>query len=121
LGDDRNAFLGKELLHNRLSVAWCIIAPSHLSLVVQQFLAEKSIPVITQPPYCLDLPLSDFWLLPTIKMGLKETRFTTMEDNRMRQPNSRRFQKKPCASASNNGIIDGAKCVRAQGSYYKAD
>jgi hypothetical protein len=26
-------------------------APSHTSLVVQQFLAEKSIPVITQPPY----------------------------------------------------------------------
>jgi len=26
-------------------------APSHTLLVVQQFLAEKSIPVITQPPY----------------------------------------------------------------------
>jgi hypothetical protein len=25
-------------------------APSHTSLVVQQFLAEKNIPVITQPP-----------------------------------------------------------------------
>jgi hypothetical protein len=55
-------------------------APSHTSLVVQQFLAEKSIPVITQPPYSPDLAPSDFWLFPTLKMGLKVTRFATMED-----------------------------------------
>jgi len=40
-------------------------ASSHTLLVVQQFLAEKSIPVITQPPYSLDLAPSDFWLFPT--------------------------------------------------------
>jgi hypothetical protein len=28
---------------------------SHASLVVQQFIAKKCIPVITQPPYSLDL------------------------------------------------------------------
>jgi hypothetical protein len=55
-------------------------APSHTSLVVQQFLAEKSIPVITQPLYSPDLAPSDFWLFPTLKMGLKGTRFTTIED-----------------------------------------
>ena len=55
-------------------------APSHTSLVVQQFLAEKSVPVITQPPYSLDLAPSNVWLFPTLKMGLKDTRFTTMED-----------------------------------------
>jgi len=47
---------------------------------VQQFLSEKSIPVITQPPYSLDLTPIDFWLFPTLKMGLKQTRFTTMQD-----------------------------------------
>jgi hypothetical protein len=35
-------------------------ASSQTSLVVQQFLAEKNIPVITQPPYSPDLVLSDF-------------------------------------------------------------
>ena len=35
-------------------------ASSHTSLAVQQFLAEKSIPVITQPPYSPDLAPSDF-------------------------------------------------------------
>jgi len=55
-------------------------APSHTSLFVQQFLAEKSIPVITQPPYSKDLAPSDFWLFPTLKMGLKGMCFATMED-----------------------------------------
>jgi hypothetical protein len=53
---------------------------SNVWLGVQQFLAEKSIPVITQPPYFSDLALSDFWLFPTLKMGLKGMRFATMED-----------------------------------------
>ena len=36
-------------------------ASSHTPLVVQQFLAEKSIPVTTRPPYPPDLAPSDFW------------------------------------------------------------
>jgi hypothetical protein len=55
-------------------------APSHTSLVLQKFLAEKNIPVITQPPYTPDLAPSDFWLFPTLKMGLKGTHFASMED-----------------------------------------
>jgi hypothetical protein len=35
-------------------------AQSHTLLVVQQFLAEKNIPVITQTLYSLDLAPSDF-------------------------------------------------------------
>ena len=55
-------------------------APIHTSFVVQQFLAEESILVIIQPPCSPDLAPSDFWLFPTLKMGLKGTRFATMED-----------------------------------------
>jgi transposase len=55
-------------------------APSHTSLVVHQFLAEKSIPVIIQPPYSPDVASSDFWLFSTLKIDLKETRFATMQD-----------------------------------------
>ena len=89
-------------------------APIHTSLVVQQFLAEKSIPVITQPPYSLDLAPSDFRLFPVLKICLKGTRFAPWRtSNRMRRPNSGRFQEKPSTSASNNGRIDGASvCVR---------
>jgi hypothetical protein len=46
---------------------------------VLQFLAEKSGPIITQPPYSPDLASSDFWLFPTLKIGLKGTRFATTE------------------------------------------
>jgi hypothetical protein len=55
-------------------------APSHTSLVVQQFLSERNIPVITQPLHSPDLTPSDFRLFPTLKIGLKVTHFTTMED-----------------------------------------
>jgi hypothetical protein len=47
---------------------------------VQQFLAQKNIPVITKPPYSPDLPQGDFWLFPTLKTGLKGTHFPTMEE-----------------------------------------
>jgi hypothetical protein len=49
-------------------------APSHTLLVVQQFLSSSC--------YSPDLALSDFWLFPTLKMGLKGTRLATMEDIR---------------------------------------
>jgi hypothetical protein len=76
LGDDRNAFLGEEMLHNKQYV----FAQGQISLVVQQFLAQKSFPVISQPTYTSDLAPSDLWLFPTLKMSLKGTRFSAMED-----------------------------------------
>ena len=87
-------------------------APSHTSLVVQQFLADKSIPVITQPPYSPDLAPSDFWLFPTLKMDLKGTRFATMEDIKS-NATAELLKKKPSTGVSNNGMVDGASvCVR---------
>jgi len=52
---------------------------SHTSLV-QQFIAEKNISVITQQSYSPDLTLSDFWLFSTLKMGPKGMPFATIED-----------------------------------------
>jgi transposase len=69
----RDKWQGQWLLHH-------YNAPSHTSLVVQQFLTEENIGVITQPPYSQDLAPSEFWLSPTLKMGLKGTHFATMED-----------------------------------------
>jgi hypothetical protein len=39
-----------------------------------------AIPVITQPPHSPDLPPSDVWLFPALKVDLKGTRFATTED-----------------------------------------
>ena len=55
--------------------ATCLAVSSQL-----QFLAAKSIRVITQPPYSPDLAPSNFWLFPTLKMGLKGTHFAATED-----------------------------------------
>jgi hypothetical protein len=97
-------------------------APSHTSLVVQQFLAEKSFPVISQTPYSPDLTLSDFCLFPTLKMGLKGTRFATMEtSNRMVRWNSGKFQQMTSEIAANSCKIDVASvCVR-KGSFFEGD
>jgi hypothetical protein len=54
-------------------------ASGHTSPVVQQFLAEKNIPVFTQSRDSPDLAPSDFWLSHTLKMGFKGARFRTME------------------------------------------
>jgi hypothetical protein len=43
-------------------------------------LHRASIPVITQPLYPPDHAPSEFWLFPTLKMGLNGTCFATMED-----------------------------------------
>jgi hypothetical protein len=47
---------------------------------VQQFLAEKNIPVITQPLYSPDLAPTDLWLFHTLRIYLKGTNFTIMEE-----------------------------------------
>ena len=65
---------------------WCLHhgnAPSHTSLVVQQFLAERSIPVITQPPYSPDHAPTNFWLFPTRKMGHKRDAFPNNGENQI--------------------------------------
>jgi hypothetical protein len=53
-------------------------APSHTSVLTQQFLAKEKIAAIIQPPYALDLTPSDFFLLPNMKLKLKGHRFDTI-------------------------------------------
>jgi hypothetical protein len=57
-------------------------ALSHTSLV-QQFLGEKNIPLITQLSYSLDLVLSDFWLFPTLENGPQVDTFCNCEGLQM--------------------------------------
>jgi len=97
-------------------------APSHTSLVVQQFLSEKSILVITQPPYSPDRAPSDFWLFPTLKMGLKGTRFAIMEDIKSNATAElRRIPKEAFHRCFQQWQDRWSKCVCAQGSYFESD
>jgi hypothetical protein len=77
----RGKWQGQWFLHHDNS-------SSHTSLVVQQFLAEKNIPVITQPPCSPDLARNDFRLFPNLKMKLKGKGFATMDDIKFNTNNS---------------------------------
>jgi histone-lysine N-methyltransferase SETMAR len=57
-------------------------APIHTAVAVQQFLAKNNISIVPHPPYSPDLAPNDFWLLPTLKMGLQGRRFTTVENSK---------------------------------------
>jgi hypothetical protein len=71
-----------------------------------------AIPVITQPPYCPDFAPSDFWLFPILKMGLKGTRFATMENiNSNTTAGLGRLKKYPSADDYNIGRIGGARAL----------
>ena len=55
-------------------------APSHTSVVTQQFLAKNKMAVIPHPPYSPDLVSCDFFLFPKMKLKLKGRRFYTIEE-----------------------------------------
>jgi len=78
LGDDRNAFLGEELLHNKRCVTQCVRTEPHVTCCAAIPCREKH--SCHHPTTVISGSRSEFWLFPTLKMGLKGTRFATMED-----------------------------------------
>jgi hypothetical protein len=53
-------------------------APAHKVLSVRQFLAQKSITEMENPPFSPYLALNDFWLFPKIMSALKGRRYPKM-------------------------------------------
>ena len=54
-------------------------APAHIALSIRQFLAEKNIAVLEQPPYSPDLALCNFVLFPKLDGIIKGTHFEGVE------------------------------------------
>jgi len=52
--------------------------PCHTAVPISEFLPEKSIPVVPQPPYSLDLSPCEFFLFPRLKNHLKGRHFGTL-------------------------------------------
>jgi hypothetical protein len=75
--------------------------------------ARKIFHIIIRPPHSPDLASSSFWLFPTLKMGLKGTRFLTMEGIKLyaMTVTVALWKMKPSAGASNNGRIDGSNVL----------
>ena len=55
-------------------------APCHTAVSINEFLTEKSILVVPQPPYSPDLSPCDFFLFPGLKNHLKERHFCTSDN-----------------------------------------
>ena len=77
--------LRKRVAHVRPGTACTWIwhhdnAPCHTAVSINEFLAEKSIPVVPQPPYSPDLSPCDFFLFPRLKNHLKERHFGTLDN-----------------------------------------
>jgi hypothetical protein len=49
-------------------------------MAVRQFLAKSNILIVPHPPYSPGLEPSDFWLFPTLKMGIRGRRLAMVED-----------------------------------------
>ena len=55
-------------------------APCHTAVFINEFLTEKSIPVVPQPPCSPDLSPCDFFLFPRLKKNLKGHHFGTLDN-----------------------------------------
>jgi hypothetical protein len=89
---------------------------------VQQFLAEKNMPVIIQLPYSADLAPNEFWLFPTLKIGLKATHFATMEDIKSNATTElRKIPNEAFRRGFQQWHDQWGKRVYAQGSYFEDD
>ena len=103
--------------HDRWQGEWFLHhdnAPSHTSLVVQQFLFEKAF--LSSPNHrtlriSLRVTFGCSWLWKWASRGRVSQPWRT--SNQMRRPNSGRFQKNPSVGASNSDRTDGTSvCVR---------
>jgi hypothetical protein len=96
--------------------------PSQTSLAVQQFLAEKNIPVITQAPHSPDLAPSDYWLFFTLNMGRKGTHFANVEDIKLNaMAELRKIPKEAFRRCSQKWQDRQSKCVVSQGPCSEGD
>ena len=77
--------LRKRVAHVRPGIActWMLHhhnAPCHTAVSINEFLAEKSIPVVPQPPSSSDLSPCDFFLFPRLKNHFKGRNFGTLNN-----------------------------------------
>jgi len=97
-------------------------APCHTAVLINEFLAEKSIPVVSQPSYSLDLSPCDFVLFLRLKNHLKGRHFGTLDNIQKRVTDE---LKGIPAEAFQHCYEQWKQCLRhcvaAQGNYFEGD
>ena len=69
----------QELWQDKLWLLHHGNAPAHNALSIRQFLAEKNIAILKQPPYSPDLVPCNFFLFPKLEGIIKGTHFEGVE------------------------------------------
>jgi hypothetical protein len=86
-----------------------------VSLVSCQLLADKKITICPHPPHSPNLALSDFWLLPEIKLTTKENRFDTMSE--IETGNKNALKKDDVQISFRSWQDRWNKCIDSKGDY----
>ena len=93
-----------------------------LATLCNEFLAEKNIPVVPQPPYSPDLSPCDFFLFSRLKNHLKGRHFGTLDNiqksvtDELKGTPAEAFQH--CYEKWKQRL---RHCVAAQGNYFEGD
>ena len=136
-GQTVNQYVYKEILRRLMRLvqdksmdlwennAWVLHhdnAPAHSALSIRQFLAERNIPTLEQPPYSPDLAPCDFFLFPKLKGVIKGTRFPDVEA--IKRAMTTELQR--ILEETFRGCIEAwkktmDKCVRLEGNYFEGD
>jgi len=96
--------------------------PCHTAVFINKFLAEKTVPVVPQPPYSPDLSPCDFVLFPLFKNHLKGRHFGTLDNIQksvtdvLKGIPAEAFQH--CYEQWKQRL---RRCVAAQGNYFEGD
>lgn len=103
---------------------WCLLhdnAPSHKSIIVQQFLARRQAVTIDHPPYSPDLSPPDYFLFPKLKLKMKGQRYESIEaieaavTRELRSVEVEAFEK-----AFTDLYTRSKRCIEVQGDYVEA-
>lgn len=97
-------------------------APTHKALSIRQFLAERQVAVLDQPPYSPDLAPCDFFLFPKLKGVIKGTRFPDVDAiKRAVTTELRRIPEEAFQGCMECWAKRMEKCVRLEGEYFEGD
>ena len=88
----------------------------HTSLLVWQFLSNKTFTACPHPPYSPDLAPCDFWLLPKVKMAMKGKRFESIQDIELATRAQQKTRKGTSRTASKSGKNDWISVFEMRGS-----
>ena len=112
----------RDLWENNAWVLHHDNAPTHSALSIRQFLVERNVPTLEQPPYSPDLAPCDFFLFPKLKWAIKGTRFPDVEAiQRAVTTELRRIPEEAFRGCIEAWKKRKDKCVRLEGNYFEGD